>query len=174
MKINLLGNFLGAVALALVAAPFSLSARAEDQKVGVVDMQRAIQTSEAGKKAKAELEGAFNKKKKELQAEEVALKKMQEDFQKQQAALSDASKKKKQTEMQERFMKYQELLQKSQSEIQGKEQEMSKPIIARIRTIVAEVAKKRSFSLILEKNENVVIFSEDKDDITDDVLKQLK
>lgn len=167
-------NLLGILAIALTATQFSTIAHADDQKIGVVDMQRAIQTSEAGKKAKSELEGAFNKKKKELQNEEVALKKMQEDFQKQQAALSDASKKKKQAEMQERFMKYQELLQKSQAEIQGKEQEMSKPIIARIRTIVADVAKKRNFTLVLEKNENVVIFSEEKDDITDDVLKQLK
>jgi outer membrane protein len=51
-------------------------------KIGTVDMQRAIQTSETGKKAKGELEQAFNKKKKELQAEEANLKKLQEDFQK--------------------------------------------------------------------------------------------
>ena len=126
-------------------------------------MQKAIQTSEAGKKAKGELEQAFNKKKKELQSEEAALKKMQEDFQKQQGALSDAAKKKKQAEMQERFMKYQDLLQKSQAEIQKKEQEMSQPIIVKIRGIVADVAKDKKYNMVLEKNENVVIYSQEKE-----------
>ena len=71
--------------LTFIAAALMLSAvaaRADEQKIAVVDMQKAIQTSESGKKAKAELETAFNKKKKELQSEETSLKKMQEDLQK--------------------------------------------------------------------------------------------
>jgi len=148
-------------------------ASADEIKIGTVDMQRAIQTSDAGKKAKAELEQAFNKKKKELQTEEATLKKLQEDFQKKQAALSDSAKKDQQAKLQERFMKYQELLQKSQTEIQKKEQEMSEPIIHKIREKVADVAKKKGFTLILEKNENVVLFSLDKDDITEDVMKAI-
>ena len=167
-------KFNSVVLLVVAALSFNAKAHAgDDIKIAVVDMQKAIQTSETGKKAKSQLEEAFNKKKKELQSEEAALKKMQEDFQKQQAALSDTAKKKKQTEMQERFMKYQELLQKSQAEIQKKEQEMSAPIIVKIRGIVSEVAKKKSYTLVLEKNENVVIYSLEKDDITEDVIKQL-
>jgi len=147
------------------------SAHAEDaQKIGLIDMQKAIQSSDEGKKAKSELEAAFNKKKKELQSEEAALKKGQEDFQKQSSALSDAAKKKKQDELQQKFVRYQELLQKSQSEIQRKEQEMSEPIIKKIRTMVEEVAKKKSYAMVLEKNENVVIFNNGKDDVTDEVI----
>lgn len=147
--------------------------KAEEVKIGLVDMQRAIQTSDTGKKAKSELEQAFNKKKKELQNEEANLKKLQEDFQKKQAALSDSAKKEQQAKLQEKFMKYQELLQKSQAEIQKKEQEMSEPIIRKIREKVNEIAKKKGYGLVLEKNENVVIFSMDKDDITEEVMKSL-
>ena len=146
---------------------------ADEIKVGTIDMQRAIQTSETGKKAKGELEQAFNKKKKELQAEEATLKKLQEEFQKKQSALSESAKKEQQGKLQERFMKYQELLQKSQAEIQKKEQEMSEPIIRKIRDKVAEIAKKKGYTLILEKNENVVLFSLEKDDLTDEVMKAI-
>jgi outer membrane protein len=146
-------------------------ARAEDQKIGIIDMQKTIQSSEAGKKAKAELESAFNKKKKELQDQEAALKKMQEDFQKKSAALSDSAKKDQQAKMQEKFMKYQELLQKSQTEIQKKEQEMSEPIVRKIREKVGEIAKKKGLSIVLEKNENVVIYFDSKDDLTEEVMK---
>lgn len=150
-----------------------ISRAAVDQKIGFVDMQKAIQTSDTGKKAKAELETAFNKKKKELQAEEASLKKLQEDLQKKASAMSDAVKKEQQTKLQERFMKYQELLQKSQAEIQKKEQEMSEPIIRKIREKVTEIAKKKGYTVVLEKNDNIVLFSMDADDITEEVLKEV-
>lgn len=155
----------------LLNAGFS---RADDAtKIGVIDMQKCIQQSESGKKAKGELEGAFNKKKKELQDQEAALKKAQEEFQKKQGALSEAAKKEQQGKLQEKFMKYQELLQKSQAEIQKKEQDMSEPIIRKIREKVTEIAKKKSLNLVLEKNENIVIFSDDKFDLTEEVLKAI-
>jgi len=162
--------------IAFVVSALVLNAgisRAEDMKVGIVDLQRAIQTSETGKKAKSQLEEAFNKKKKELQAEEANLKKLQEEFQKKQSALSDSAKKEQQMKLQEKFMKYQELLQKSQADIQKKEQEMSEPIIRKIREKVNEIAKKKGYNLVLEKNDNVVLFSQDKDDLTEEVMKSL-
>ncbi len=148
-------------------------ARADDMKIGIIDMQKAIQTSPAGKKAKGELEQAFNKKKKELQDQEATLKKDQEAFQKKQAALSESAKKDQQAKLQEKFMKYQDTLQKSQAEIQKKEQEMSQPIIVKIREKVSEIAKKKNLNLVLEKNENIVIYSQEKDDITEEVMKGL-
>lgn len=155
--------------VALLAAPVAFA----DQKIAVLDIQKAIQTSDAGKKAKSELETAFNKKKAELQAEEGKLKKLQEDFQKQSAALNQVARQKKESELREKFVKYQELLQKSQQEIQGKEQEMSAPIIAKIRSNVTEIAKKKGYSIVLEKNENLVLFQDGKDDLTDDVISSI-
>ena len=149
-------------------------ARADDAKIGIVDMQKAIQSSDAGKKAKGELETAFNKKKRELDEQGAQLKKDQEAFTKKQAALSDSAKRDQGTKLQEKMMKYQELLQKSNTDIQKKEQEMSEPIIKDIRLKVAEIAKKRNFSLVLEKNDNIVIYSDDKTDITDEVIKSIK
>jgi outer membrane protein len=148
-------------------------AHADDTRIGVVDMQKAIQSSADGKKAKSELETAFNKKKKELDDQGAALKKEQEDFQKKQAALSDTAKREKGSKLQEKMMKYQELLQKSNVEIQKKEQEMSEPIIRKIREKVSEIAKKKNLSIVLEKNDNIVIYSEDKNDITSDVISAI-
>lgn len=162
--------------ITFIVAALALNAgfsRADDMKVGIVDMQRAIQTSDTGKKAKSQLEEAFNKKKKELQLEEANLKKLQEEFQKKQSALSDAAKKEQQMKLQEKFMKYQELVQRSQTEIQKKEQEMSEPIIRKIREKVNEIAKKKGYHLVLEKNDSVVLFSMEKDDLTEEVMKSL-
>jgi hypothetical protein len=74
------------VALVMVGMLAGTGARAvaaEDFKLAVVDMQKALQTVDAVKKAKAQLEKEFNSRKKDLQAEEATLKKMIEEFKKQ-------------------------------------------------------------------------------------------
>jgi len=145
---------------------------AEELKIGVVDMQKALQTVEAGKKAKSQLEKEFNSKKKELQAEEASIKKLGEEFKKQSLVLNDEARAKKQGELQERIMKFQELTQRSQMEIQQKEQELTQPIVVKLRSIVHEIAKKKNLGLVLEKNENTVLFSQEKDDLTEEVVSQ--
>jgi outer membrane protein len=146
------------------------SAWAEEARVGIVDMQKALQSVEAGKKAKSQLETEFNKKKQEIQKEETSLKKASEEFQKQSLVMSEQARGKKQAELQERFLKHQELIQKSQAEIQKKEQELTEPIIGKLRALISEIAKKKKYSVVLEKNENNVLFSEEKDDLTNEVV----
>ncbi len=159
-----------AMALGLVFLGTS-SARAEDAvKIATVDMQKALQTVDAGKSAKSKLESEFNAKKKELQAEEASIKKMGEEYKKQAAVMNDDARAKKQGEIQERIMKFQETTARSQAEIQQKERDMTQPIIVKLRSIVGDVAKAKSYTIVLEKNENTVLYSLEKDDLTQEVI----
>lgn len=157
------------LALTLASGP-SLALAEDAMKIGTVDMQKALQTVEAGKKAKAQLEKEFNAKKGQLQSEEAAIKKMGEEFKKQSLVLNDESKAKKQGELQERIMKFQETTQRSQMEIQSKERELTEPIITKLRGVISEIAKQKGYSMVIERNENTVLFSQDKDDLTGDVV----
>ena len=155
----------------VMAAPFAARANTDvTTRIAVVDMQKALQTVDAGKKAKAELEKQFNAKKKELQAEETSIKKVGEEFKKQSLVMSDEARMKKQGELQERIMKLQEMTARSQSEIQQKEVELTEPIINRLRGIIGDLAKKRGYTVVLEKNQNTVLYSPEKDDLTADVV----
>jgi outer membrane protein len=161
-----------AVWVAFFAVCTALTVSAAEFKIGLADMQKALQNVEAGKSAKAKLEKEFNAKKKELQAEEANLKKTQAELSKQMAVLSDDARAKKQQEFQERVMKFQEAAQKAQMEIQQKEQEATAPIIAKLKELIKSVASEKGYALVLEKNENVVLYSKDADDLTDELIKQ--
>ena len=66
----------------LIAAVFLLStsaAFAEDMKLGYVDMQRALNETEDGRKAKEKLKKDFDQKQKELDEQQNQLKKEIED-----------------------------------------------------------------------------------------------
>lgn len=154
----------------LAAALFAGAASAAEPKFGVVDMQKALQAVDDGKKAKATLEKEFNDKKKQIQAEEEALKKVTEDFKKQSMVLSEEARNRKQGEIQERIMKYREMFGKAQADIQGRERELTEPIITKLRRVVTEIGEKDNYSMIFEKNENSVLYHVKKDDLTDRVI----
>lgn len=151
----------------------SSMARAADQKIAFIDMRRAIEESEDGKKAKKELEGDFNKKKKELEKKETEIKKMGEDLEKKALVLSDDVKAKKQQEIQMEMRKYQESVGKSQMEIQKHESELTSPIISKIKKMVEDISKKESYSAVLVKSDQIVLYASKELDLTDRVIKEL-
>lgn len=132
-------------------------------KVGYVDMQKAIQSSSAGKKAKTELEAEFNKKKKELEKKEADLKKMGEDLEKKKAVLSEEVFQKKQVEFQEEMLKYRDIVGKSQVEIQKKERDLTAPILDKMRRVIEKVAKEKGYGLVLENSQMVLYATADAD-----------
>lgn len=143
-----------------------------DVKIGFVDMQKAIQETAAGKKAKKELEEDFNKKKKELEKKEADIKKMGEDFEKRSMAMNEDARMKKQNEIQGEMRKYQENAAKSQMEIQKRERELTQPIVTRLHDILDNIARKEDFTVILEKTENSVMFAKKDIDLTDRIVKE--
>lgn len=159
------------IAITLGVLILTTSAFAEEFKFAVVDLQKALQSVDSGKKAKAQLEKEFNTKKKELDAEEAAIRKMTEDFKKQSMVLSDDAKHKKESEIQDRVAKFRELYGKSQMEIQGRERELTEPLIQKLKGVVEEIGSSRGYMMIFEKNENGIIYSTVKDDLTEEVIK---
>ena len=159
------------IAVMLGSSSAMAALAAADTRIAVVDLQKALQSVESGRKAKSTLEKEFNDKKKQLQAEEEAIKKMTEEFKKQSLVLSDDAKSRKQNEIQERLVKYRELFGKSQFDIQSRERQLTEPIILKLKGIVEDLGSKQGYTIILEKNENNVLFSLKKDDLTEEVIK---
>ncbi len=154
-----------------IAATLSFSATAADVKIGYVDMQKAIQETAAGKKAKKELEDEFNKKKKDLEKKEADIKKMHEDFEKRSMAMNEDARMKKQAEIRTEMGKYQETAGKAQMEIQKRERDLTAPIVTKLRTILDDIAKKEDSAMIFEKSENSVMWAKPEYDLTERVIK---
>lgn len=141
-----------------------------EAKVGFVDMQKAIQSTTAGKKAKTELETEFNKKKKELEKKEADLKKMGEDLEKKKSVLSEEALGKKQAEFQEEMLKYRDVVGKSQIEIQKKERELTAPILDKMKKVISKLAKEKGYTMVIE-NSQMVLYATAEADLTEEVIK---
>lgn len=149
----------------------SFVAHAAEIKIGYVDMQMAIQQTSDGKKAKKNLEGIAKVKEDKLKKLEAELKTKGDDFKKKASIYDEATKRKKQMELQKEFYDLQQLLGQSQQELRQKEEEALKPIVTIIRQQIDAIAKKDNYTIVLEKSENLVLFAKKEIDLTDAVVK---
>lgn len=156
--------------LAMLITVFSFSAFA-DVTVGLIDIQRVINTIKEGQAVQKKLEKSFNDKKAVLKKEEDKIKKAQEDFKKQSMVLAENARANKEREMQEMFMELQNKTMQFQKEIQDMEQNLKKPILDRLRPIIEETSKTANVDLTFELSAAPIIYAKNKKDISDDVIK---
>lgn len=154
----------------LMSVAFSTVASAAETKVGYVDVQKAIQATSAGKKAKEILDGEFGKRKKDLDKKKADIEKMQQDLEKKKSVLSEEVMNKKQLELQEEMMKFQKTVGENQVELQKKEKELIEPIIEKMKKMIEKVAVEKGYSLIIDKQAQAILYYQKDADVTDVVI----
>lgn len=157
--------------LILVGLMMAGTVSAADSKVGYVDVQKAIQSTNSGKKAKESLDSEYAKRKKDLDKKKSDIEKMGQDLEKKKAVLSEEVMQKKQMELQEEMMKFQKVVAENQLEIQKKEKELVEPILEKMKKIIEKVAQEKGFTIVLEKSGQNLLYAQKDADLTDDVIK---
>lgn len=156
---------------ALVTACISATtAFAADLKLGYIDMQRAINTSEAGKEAKEQLAARLKKYQDEINAKQDELKRLKEELEKQGAFLNDSTRAAKEKDYQQRLKEFQRFTKDAQDEMQGKDEEFTRKILEAMEKVIQEFGRKNGYTFIFVRNESM-LFVDEKADLTDEVLK---
>jgi outer membrane protein len=163
-----------ALGFAAMATVFAFSAHAAEQKIGYVDLQKAIQMTSEGKKAKADLEKEFNAKKADFQKKEADIKKMGEDLEKKKAAWSEDMRQRKAQEFQGEMMKFQKEVADSQMAISKKERELTAPILEKLSKAMEKVAKDGGYDMVLERSEQSVLWAKRDLDLTETIVKEFE
>ncbi len=144
------------IAAALLGTlPAARAAHAAD-RYAYIDLQRALEETEDGKKAKSALKKEFERRQKELDSKSAELKKLKEDFDKKQPLLKPDAAAKAQKDMQDRFLQLQETYARLQREMQTKEQETTRGIIGRLVSLVGRIAERDHFAMVFERSASVV------------------
>ena len=142
---------------------------AANPKIGYVDMQKAVQSTANGKKARAELEAEFGKKQKDIQKKEADIKKLQEELEKKRLAMTEDALRKKEGELAQEMNAYRQFVGESQANIQKRERELMEPIMKKMERVIDKIAKDGEYTVILERAQGVLWARKDAD-ITDEVI----
>lgn len=155
------------------ATQTSLTSTASAQvKVAVVDLQRALNETQDGKKAKNQLKGLFKKRQVALDKKQEDLKKMKEGIEKQKDVLNKDVLRQKLESYQKSLVELQTSYVEYQKELAQKEAQLTKGIIDRMQRIVKTISQKDGYTFVVERNEGGVVWAKSSIDITDDVIQR--
>jgi len=144
---------------------------AAEAKLGYVDLQKALNVSEAGKTAKQQIEKKVKDYEQQIDQRKEELKKAKDELEKQALLLSDDARATKEREYQQKLKDFQRFTKDIQEELQMRDNDFTRKILEEILQVVADIGKKEKYTAIFEKNESSLIYADPAMDLTDQVIK---
>lgn len=144
-----------------------------ETKIGFVDMKAVIAKSEPGAKAMESLKSQFKDMKDNLDAQKKSLDSLKDELQKQAMMLSQDAKMEKETQYKRKVRDFQDMGQNYQRKLQQAEQNLSKPIIEKLLTILQEYGKKNGYTAIFDKQGSAIMYHEAGADVTPEIIAEL-
>jgi len=154
----------------LVLSLAAASARAE-LKVGVVDLQKAMELSEEGKKAKGVFQQKVEKIQRELKTKQDRLTALKDELERQSAMLSATARAEKEREYQDKLRDFKRLYEDYQEDMRREDAELSEKILRQLIEVIEGLGVKEGYDLILEKTQSAVLYRSNAIDMTDQLIK---
>jgi outer membrane protein len=162
---------LGGIMMALTLALFSINVFADGTKIGVVDLQKIMQTATQMKAIQEKLEKEFKPRRDTLVAMEEGLKKDMEKFKREGTVMSPTQKKDLEKKIVSTQQQFEREGQQYQQELSTAHNEAMEDFYNKIRAAISKVAESDKFDIVLQKD--AAPFSIDKLDVTAKVMQQI-
>lgn len=157
-----------AVALACVAAVGA--ARAEQMRIAVVDLQRALNECDAGKRAKDSVKGKFEKAQNELKKEREDLDKARDEFEKRAVLLKEDERRNRERELENRTLDFKRKYEDLQRDLKRTDAELTSGIVEQLYGVVNDYGRQQGYTLVLEASSGL-LYADKALDITDAIVK---
>jgi|HubBroStandDraft_6_1064221.scaffolds.fasta_scaffold123929_2 outer membrane protein len=135
----------------LLGAGARTPAGAADARIAVIDVQRAVMATEDGIRAQATLKKTFDRRQADLDAKQNDLAKAKLDIEKQARVVSREAVQKRMEDWQRRMVELQTVFVEYNKELQQKQAELTAPIVKKMMAVIARVAKKSGFEVIIDR-----------------------
>jgi len=160
-------KMLGIMLTMLVLA--TVPAMAADVKIGVIDLQQALNSTQEGKAAKDRIKRKVDNFQKTMESRQAELKKLNDDFEKQKMVLSADARAAKEREYQQKVRAFQLFAKDAQEELQQEDAKATRNILEGLSKIVKEIGDKGGYTVIVEKNS--LLYASNGIDLTNQVIQ---
>ena len=185
-KIVLCVGFLFASHAALIGITWGGQATPGSLKVGIVDLDRALKESVAGKQALQTLTQFRDKVVKEItekkrvkDTKETTLRNLQTELTTQNLVLSETVKRDKEEALRQQARELRRFIddanrfiEESERELREREGELTSRLLRDLIDIVKTIGKEEGFTIIFEKNERFLLYAADAIDLTEKIIKR--
>lgn len=147
----------------------SVSASAQEFKVGIVNLDRIFREANSAKAAQTKLEQEFSKREKDITDVGAQLKTASDKFEREAPTLSETQRAARQKQLVDQDRDFQRKRREFQEDLTTRKNEELQSVIERANKVVKTLAETEKFDLIVQE----AVYVNPKHDITDKVLKLL-
>jgi len=158
----------------LAVTATSAAAQTPATKIAFINSQKLIAEAPGSAEARTTIEREVNKHRADLALAEDSLKTMITEFQKKQLALSKDARDKEEASIRTRQQTLQKRADDLESQVSKRQQDLVKPIMDRINTVLDSLRKEGGYAIIFDVSAGGVVAADPALDLTDQVLTRLK
>jgi outer membrane protein len=168
---------LAALAAGLVVSPFvaSLTASAAGpggMKIGVIDIERTLYDTPAGKRASERFDKTRTTKQAQLDQQQKDLQKYAAELDKQASVLKPDVLKAKRDDLEKKFVALQQTYVKLERELAGDRANLIQDLLKQATPIIEDIAKQENVDVIVDQS--AVLWADKKIDLTDKLNARMK
>ena len=147
-------------------------ASAQGLKLGYVDLQRALNESDAGRKAKEEFKVQVDKLQNQLKKQKDDIDNMKEQLEKKAVVMKEEERANLEDDYRKKLRDFERNYKDSQADLQKKDNELTGAIIKDLQEVIKEYGDKENYTLILESTSSAVLYGAKGADLTDEIIRQ--
>lgn len=159
------GKWLMAAVLAAAVA-FAGAARAEGIKVAVIDVNKILNDSAAGKAAKKKMEERYGELKSKIDAKQEEARKIKDEIDKQKILLGKEKLKEKEDALNDKIAELRQLTQDAEKEMQTRQGEQTREVLKVVEVQLEKVVAEEKLDLVLDRTQGAVVHFSPALDIT--------
>src|SRR5262245_28576437 len=164
--------FLRAWAAGLVVAAMATAVAAQEIKIGYVDLQRALNECDAGKKAKEDFKRQVDRLQGDLEKQKQQIESLREQLEKKALVMKEEERRNLENDYRKRLRDFERNYKDSQGELQGKDNELTAEILKQLQKVIQAYGQREGYTLILENSSSTVLYSNQNADLTDHVISE--
>ena len=147
------------------------SGAADVARIGVVNFQKIMQNSSAGKTALSQINKKRNEMEKNLKAKGAEIEEMKKKFDRESLVMSKEMRGEKEREFRIKINDIKAIEKKYEAELKEMNNKLLMKFQKDVMKIAKNIGKKEGYLLIVEKNTAGVLYSPDSIEITDKIIK---
>jgi outer membrane protein len=157
--------------MAACAAVLTAAPAAAELRIAVVDMQRALNECDAGKRAKDQVKAKFEKSQEDLKRQREDLDRRKEDYERKAAVLKEEERRNLEKDLETRTLEFKRKFEDFQRDLKRTDAELTSSIVEDLYGVVRDFGAKNTYSLVLEASSGVLLYNDEAVDVTDEIVK---
>lgn len=141
-------------------------------KIGYVDLQRALNESDTGKKAKEEFKVQVDKLQASLKKQKDEIDGLKEQLEKKSMVMKEEERGNLEDDYRRKLRDFERNYKDSQADLQQKDNELTGGIIKELQEIIRQLGEREGYTLILESTNSAVLYGAKGADLTDEIIRQ--